>query len=148
VKSNNYYLFWVCVCSLRYLACNAHAPYYHLCPLRQYSNFPHYLINGTVFLITLMSIIYVFWFSVQYFSDTFIILRRSAWDMIINVEWYSCKVPVTLVRFWWNFNFLCKFSKNTQISNSIKIRRLGNEFFHADRRTDRQTNEQAWRSLY
>jgi len=27
-KSNKYYIFWVCICSLRYPACKAHAPYY------------------------------------------------------------------------------------------------------------------------
>jgi hypothetical protein len=26
-KSNEYYIFWVCVCGLRYPACNAHAPF-------------------------------------------------------------------------------------------------------------------------
>jgi hypothetical protein len=31
------------------------------------------------------------------------------------------------------------FSKNTRISNLIKIRSVGAELFHADRRTDRQT---------
>jgi hypothetical protein len=36
------------VCSLRYPACNAHAPNCHLCPARLYSIFPHYLIIGTV----------------------------------------------------------------------------------------------------
>jgi len=44
-KSNKYYKTWVCVCCLRYPACNAHAPYCQLwpaCPL--YSIFPHYLI--------------------------------------------------------------------------------------------------------
>jgi hypothetical protein len=39
----------VCVCSLRYPSCNAHAPYCHLCPVRLYNIFPHYLINGTIF---------------------------------------------------------------------------------------------------
>jgi hypothetical protein len=29
-KSDKYYTFLVCVCSLRYPACNAHAPYCHL----------------------------------------------------------------------------------------------------------------------
>ena len=29
-KSNQCYIFWVCVCSLRYPVCNAHAPYCHL----------------------------------------------------------------------------------------------------------------------
>jgi hypothetical protein len=27
-QSNKYYVLWVCVCSLNYTACNAHAPYY------------------------------------------------------------------------------------------------------------------------
>jgi len=31
-KSN--YTFWVCVCSLKYPACNAHGSYYHLWPVR------------------------------------------------------------------------------------------------------------------
>jgi len=39
----------VCVCSLRYPACNAHAPYCHLWPAPLYNIFPHYLINGTIF---------------------------------------------------------------------------------------------------
>jgi hypothetical protein len=39
----------VCVCSLRYAARNAHAPYCHLCPAPLYKVFPHYLINGTIF---------------------------------------------------------------------------------------------------
>jgi hypothetical protein len=38
----------VCIDSLRYPACNAHAPC-HLWPAALYSIFPHYLINGTIF---------------------------------------------------------------------------------------------------
>jgi hypothetical protein len=38
-----------CVCSLCYPACNTHAPGYHLWPAPLYNNFPHYLINGTIF---------------------------------------------------------------------------------------------------
>jgi len=36
-------IFWVCICSLRYQACNAHAPYCHVaCPALQYfSTFSH-----------------------------------------------------------------------------------------------------------
>jgi hypothetical protein len=45
-KNNKYYLFSVCVCSLRYPACNAHAPYW---PVRLYNIFPYYLINCTIF---------------------------------------------------------------------------------------------------
>ena len=35
-----------CICSLRYPACNAHAPYCHLLPVRLYKILPHYLTNG------------------------------------------------------------------------------------------------------
>jgi hypothetical protein len=35
--------------SHRYPACNAHAPYCHLCPAPLYHIFPHYLVNGTIF---------------------------------------------------------------------------------------------------
>jgi hypothetical protein len=38
----------VCVCSLRYPACNAHAPYCHLWPAPFYNIFQRYLINGTI----------------------------------------------------------------------------------------------------
>ena len=51
-KSNKCYIFRVCVCSLSYSACKAHAPYYIVtyglygCPICLP---PHYLINGTIF---------------------------------------------------------------------------------------------------
>ena len=48
-ESNEYYITWVCVCSLRYLPCNARAPYCHLWPVPFYNIFSNYLINGTIF---------------------------------------------------------------------------------------------------
>ena len=38
-----------------------------------------------------------------------------------------------------NLNLLGRFSNNTQMSNFMKIRPVGAELFHADRRTDTQT---------
>jgi hypothetical protein len=37
------------VCSPRYPACNAHAPYYRLLPAPLEKIFPHYFIKGTIF---------------------------------------------------------------------------------------------------
>ena len=74
---------WVCICSLRYPARNAHAPYCHLLPVRLHSIFPHNLINGTTFgggEVTKHKC--AFRFSLQLLSVTFLTLGRSERDMI------------------------------------------------------------------
>jgi hypothetical protein len=58
--------------------------------------------------------------------------------MIKDVYWSSCNVSAILVRSQWNLNVLDRFSKNTQMSNLMKILSLGAELFHADSRTDRR----------
>ena len=88
---NIYHTLWVCVCGLSYRACNAHAPYCHLSPLRLYRIFPRYLINGMIFGKKVPNTKCVFWFSLQLLSETFHILRRIQRDIVINVhkEWYK-----------------------------------------------------------
>ena len=49
VESNKYYIFWVCVCRLRYPACNVHAPFCHLWPAWLCFVSLLFLINGTNF---------------------------------------------------------------------------------------------------
>jgi len=41
--------------------------------------------------------------------------------MIKNVYWSVCKVTVKIVIFQWKFNFMIRFSKYSQISDSTKI---------------------------
>jgi len=53
-----------------------------------------------------------------------------------NIYRSTWKVPVFLVRFWWNLNFLDSFSKNNQIPNFIKTFPVEAELFHASRRTE------------
>ena len=49
VMEKQYVTYSECVCSHRYSACNALAPYCHLWPVLLYNNLPHYLVKGTIF---------------------------------------------------------------------------------------------------
>ena len=57
----------------------------------------------------------MFLISLQLLSETFLILRRTEGDMIKNVYWFSCKLPVNFVRFKRKLNFLDRSSENTQM---------------------------------
>jgi hypothetical protein len=95
-----YYIFWVCVCSCRYPAFKAHAPYcIVVCGLSGCTIFfPNCLINGMIFGRKVMNTKCVFWFRLQLLSETFLILRSVQRDTFKNVYWSSCEVPVILVK--------------------------------------------------
>jgi hypothetical protein len=97
-KSNKYYILWVCVCSLGYPSCNAHASYCHLCPDPFYI-FLLYLINTTIYKKVTEHAVCEFRVSLQRLSKTFFIFRRNERDIIENVYWSPNKLPLILVRF-------------------------------------------------
>jgi len=137
----------VCICSSRYPACNAHAPYCYMWPVPLYNIFPYYIKkNSTIFQTKMLSTKCAFQVSLQLLSQTFFILRRNEQDTIKYVQWSSCNVPFILVRIQRNFNSLDRFFKNTRISNFMKIRLVGAELFHTYRRDEANTRlSQFWK---
>jgi hypothetical protein len=134
-KSNKYYIFWVRICSLRNPACNALAPYCQLWPVRL-SNIPqHYPTNSTIFEVRKkvteqeMCVLYTPLLSKK------ISHSKKKWVgydqkciLVFNV---NC--PLFLSSF--NETWLDRLSKNTQISNFMKIRPVGAESMQTDGRS-------------
>jgi hypothetical protein len=97
VKLNKYYIFWVCICSLRYTARKTHEPCCHLWPVLLCNMSPYHRTND--FLRKKLLNIKYFGFIYKFFSEIFLILRRNGQHTIKKVYWFPCKVPVILVRF-------------------------------------------------
>jgi len=74
-------------CSLIYLPSKARVSYnIVICGLSGCTiYYPHYLINGMIFGKTLLNVKYVFSFSLQLLSETFLIVRRTERAIIKNV---------------------------------------------------------------
>ena len=93
-NSIKYYIFWECVSSHSYPACERHPPYCHLWPVRLYHIFPHYLTKGTIFGkkdIGHKMCVLIFSTTSAWNS---LILRRIERDIIINMFRSTCKVPL------------------------------------------------------
>ena len=85
----------------------------------------------------LFNVKYVFWFPLRHVSQI-LIIRTIQRDTVISLHTFSRTVSVSHVTFWLNVTIPDLFLKNTQIQNFIKIRPVGAELLHADKRTDRQ----------
>ena len=136
-----YYIFWVCVCSISCPACKVHVPYYFvICSLSRYTIFfPHYFINNTISgEKKLLNIKYVFCIPYKFVRKTYNSKNNS-------VRYYH-KCPKVFM--WSDLLFLSDFNRilicrqfffflcKTQISNFMKICPVGAELFRAGGRTD------------
>ena len=127
LKNNEYYIFWVCVCSLRHPACNAHAPYYIvICGLSGCTIFSTLSRKGKIFGRKLLNLKLDSFF-LQVSSTTFLILRRIGRAVTTNVYWSSCTPYSCQMLMTWIFSK--DFRKNIQISNFMEIRPVGAMLF-------------------
>jgi hypothetical protein len=122
-RNNKYYTTWLCICSLRYPACNAHTPYCYLRPARVYNTFP----KRRNFLKKLLKIKCVFCFSLQLLSEIFLILRRNERHTIkhILVFMYSTRhscLSLMNIEFYQHIYEKCsniKFHENPSIGSRV-----------------------------
>ena len=130
VESNKYYIFSVCVCSLSYQACKAHAPYCRLWPVRLYNTFPPYHLTGTIRKKKSLELKYLFWFSLQIFLNylSFLEEMSGTWSKLYTGP--QAKWPLLLSDFDETRNFSTDFRKIFKYQ--ISWMSVQWELFHAD----------------
>ena len=124
-------LLWLCVCSLRYHH-ELHMHHVVICGLPAVQYFPHYLINGTILEIKLLSKMFLI-FSTDFAQN----ISHS------NKKWARCdKMYIGLT--WRTFSksdynetwIFLPGVKNTQILNFMKIHPVGTDLLSDERGTD------------
>ena len=110
---------WVSVrlCSLPTPTCHV-PPYCHLWSFWLHHIFRHYPIKDTIFG-KLVNTKCVFWFSVHFLFETFLILRRIQQGTVIKVKPFLCKLRVIFVGCKWNLNFFFEKSSNIKFHQNL-----------------------------
>ena len=86
------------------------------------------------------------WYSLQLLSETCFILRRVEWVIVITVLRSAYKVPVIIVRSYWNLNFIDRFfffqkAWNIKFNENLFSARRVVPWGQTDRQTDRGMEE-------
>ena len=92
-RGNKYYILWVCVCSIRYPAWNAHAPNCHLWSVELHHVFPHCLTNVTISLKQFLNISFVSIFPAIFVWNIPHFKKKSA-RYCTKCRTSSCKVAI------------------------------------------------------
>ena len=82
----------------------------------------------------------VIWFCLEILSETFLILRRTEWYITTNVHRSAYNLPVIIAKFYWNLNFLYRFSRKKLLSNKFHENSSSGSRFIPRGWTDRQTD--------
>jgi hypothetical protein len=120
VNKTKYYIFWVCVYSFRYPACNAHAPYCHLWPAPLHNIFPtlshkrHDFRKKHKMCVLIFSTHFVW--NISHSKNN---LGRY-YNIIINTRTSSCKYPSLLSDFNETWIFSIHFRKIRKFGFSWK----------------------------
>jgi hypothetical protein len=96
-KINNYYVLWVSICSLKCTAWNAHAPYRHQWSAYLLPYFSTLSLQRHDLRKDLLNKIYLFRFSLQILSETFVILTKIKRDSITNMLSIHVNYPLFLL---------------------------------------------------
>jgi len=115
---------------------------YILQPVRLYHMFSTLTHKRNDFREKLLNKEFTFWFSLQFSSKTFLILRKIQRDIITEIHRSSRKVVATLVRFNETWNFSTDFRKISkyQISRNPSTLSQVVTYGQTDLRTDERTD--------